>query len=346
MDRQNLNARRKFLKNSALAASSAWFVGAAARPAPAARVPRTDRLPREVWIATISLAGMRATDSADMTRQVLALMKEIVPHEPDVICLPETFAVSNMSASVPELRERAEAGIGAVARPFAEFAQQHNCYVVCPIHTREEDRFYNSAVFIDRQGQYVGAYHKIHPTTGEMDKGISPGPLNPPVFETDFGTVGAQICFDIEWQDGWSKLSEAGAEVVFWPSAFAGGAMVNAKAWQHQYTVVSSTLKNTSKICDVGGNEVAKTSHWNQWVCAPINLEKAFLHTWPYVTRFDEVQAKYGRQVRITTYAEEEWSIIESRSPEIKIADVLQEFEFKTIREHLAEADQQQQQLR
>lgn len=62
-------------------------------------------------------------------------------------------------------------------------------------------------------------------------------------------------------------------------------------------------------------------------VCAPVNLEKAFLHTWPHVRRFGEIQAKYDRKVRIHNFAEEEWSIIESRSPEVKIADHLWEFE-------------------
>ena len=41
-------------------------------------------------------------------------------------------------------------------------------------------------------------------------------------------------------------------------------------------------------------------------VRAPVNLEKAFLHTWPYVHRFDEIQAKYGRKIRIRNFAEEE----------------------------------------
>lgn len=344
----NTRGRRNFLTGSALAAGAAWLVGnttgrrASAASKPPAPVARSERLPREVWIATISLHGIRVKNPDEMTREVLGLMEEIAPQEPDVICLPETFAVSNMSGPIPSLAQRAEEGLGQVAAPYAEFARKHGCYVVCPIHTKREDRYFNSAVFIDRHGKLLGDYHKMHPTTGEIEAGVSPGPLEPPVFETDFGKVGAQICFDIEWLDGWMKLAEAGAEIVFWPSAFAGGTMVNTKAWQNQYCVVSSTLKNTSKICDVTGTEVAKTSHWNRWVCAPVNLEKAFLHTWPYVQRFDEIQAKYGRAIRITNFAEEEWSILESRSPDLKIADVMQEFELKTLREHLSTADTMQ----
>ena len=118
--------------------------------------------------------------------------------------------------------------------------------------------------------------------------------------------------------------------------------MVNTKAWQNKYCVVSSTNKDTAKICDISGEEVARTSRWNHTICAPVNLEKAFLHTWPYVQRFAEIEAKYGRKVRIRTFAEEEWTIIESRSPDLQIAEVLKEFELKTHEEHIDQADAKQ----
>ena len=192
----------------------------------------------------------------------------------------------------------------------------------------------------------LGTYHKIHPTIGEIDSGITPGPLKAPVFKADFGLVGAQICFDIEWHDGWEALGQAGAEIVFWPSAFAGGAMVNTKAWQNRYCVVSSTRKGTTKICDVTGHAVAETGHFANWVCAPLNLEKAMLHTWPYCRRFKDIQAKYGRRIRITTFHEEEWTVIESRCPDVKVRDVLAEYEVKTHREHIQQAHTRQLEVR
>lgn len=336
--------RRQFLKNSMAVAGGAVAIGQANPSSSRAASPASQgRLPREVWIGTLSIEGMRGRDAADMTQQVLEVMRQMAPHRPDVICLPETFlgGVSNSEPLQPATGE-----IGEVLKPLADFAQEHHCHVVCPVHTRDGKRTYNSAVFIDRQGKLTGSYHKIHTTTGEMGDGILPGPTDVPVFDTDIGKLGAQICFDIEWSDGWQRLAEKQAEIVFWPSAFGGGAMVNSKAWQHQYCVVSSTHKGASKICDVSGEELAATSRWNRWVCAAVNLEKAFLHTWPYVQRFDEIHAKYGRDVRIRNFADEEWSILESRSPDIKIADVLKEFELKTMREHLAIADEQQRQLR
>ncbi len=340
--------RRGFLQEAScgagLVACAGMGMASTAQSAPP--TARADRLPREVWVATVSLEGLGADRFPQMIEAMLRRMEEILPCEPDIICLPEVFPFGTLRAGRPPLDDVAEVPIGDISRPFAEFARKHAVYVVCPIYTRQGPRFYNAAVFIDRKGQLLGEYRKMHLTEGEMEKGIVPGPLDPPVFQADFGTIGAQVCFDIKWDDGWARLAENGAEIVFWPSAFAGGAMVNAKAWQNGYCVVSSAWKDTSKICDVAGNPVAWTTRWNRWACAPINLEKAFLHTWPYCRRFQEIQAQYGPKIRITTYGEEEWSILESRSPDVKIADVLREFELKTNRQHIAAAEHAQRQCR
>jgi len=337
--------RRRFLQATSLGVGLGTLTSAGSASGAAQTVqarPRRDRLPREVWVASISQNGMTAGSHEQMTRQMLARMEEVVSYEPDIVCLPEVFPFANLSGGRPPVADVAEEPIGPISEPFAKFAKEHNCYVVCPIYTKQDGRYYNSAVFFDRTGKSIGEYRKLHPTIGEMEKGIAPGPLDPPVFRTDFGVVGAQICFDIEWYDGWQKLRQAGAEIVFWPSAFGGGSVVNTKAWQNKYCVVSSTRKGTTKVCDVSGEEVARTGIWDHWVCAPVNLEKVFLHTWPFCRRFKEIYAKYGRKVRIQTFHEEEWSIIESRSPDVRIADLTKEFDLQSHEEMIQAAEAEQ----
>ena len=331
--------RRHFMGGASIGLGMTMASGPVQAASPGERVAKGRRLPREVWIASISQNGLRAGSVKEMTRQMLGRMAEVVPFEPDIICLPEVFPFANVSAVRPPLPESSEEPIGRYSRPFARFAEKHKCHVVCPIYTVVKGRHYNSAVFIDRNGQYVGQYHKMHPTVGEMENGIMPGGRKPPVFRTDIGVLGAQICFDIEWYDGWRQLREAGAELVFWPSAFGGGAMVNTHAWQNKYCVVSSTRKGTTQICDIDGRTVAGTGQFANWVCAPVNLEKAFLHTWPFCKRFGEIQAKYGRKVSIRTFHEEEWTIIESLSADVRVADILTEFDLKTHEQHIQEAD-------
>jgi hypothetical protein len=142
-------------------------------------------------------------------------------------------------------------------------------------------------------------------------------------------------------------LRQQGAEIIFWPSAFAAGQALHAKAWQNKVVVVSSTNKDTSKICDITGEVVAQTGIWDRnLVCGSVNLEKTFLHSWPFVRRFDEIRAKYGRNVRITNYHEEEWSIIESLSPEIRVKDILAEFELRTYEQLIHDSEKANAQVR
>ena len=342
--KNNLANRRNFFQQTGVGAGLAAAWAGTASPTRAATEPgkpkpKGDRLPREVWIATISQNKLGARDTPTRIKQMLARMEEVAPLEPDIICLPEAFHLASLAGTQPPAPEVVEEPIGEISGPFAEFARKHKCYVVCPIITKHGEHYFNTAVFIDRQGELLGEYHKIYSTHSEMEMSISPGPLEPPVFQTDFGVVAAQICYDINWIESWQKLKQAGAEIVFWPSAFPGGKMVNTRAWENRFCVVSSTRKQTSKICDITGDEVARTDYWNHWVCAPVNLEKAVVNIWPGVREFKNIHAKHGRDVRIETLPEQGWAVLESRSPDVKIAEVLKEFGLKTLDENLASAE-------
>ncbi len=300
-------------------------------------------LPRQVWITTLTQQGISGSTPAEVVASAVRKMEGLSSFRPDIVCLPETFHMAGLVGPRPSVADAAETPPGPLTRPFIDFAQRHNCHVICPIYTLEGGRCFNAAVLIDRQGRIAGQYRKIHPTEGEIEDGLAPGPADPPVFETDFGRIGIQICFDINWSAGWRRLAEQGAELVFWPSAFAGGRLLNAMAWMHRYCVVSSTQKDEVKICDLTGEDLCASGRWQPWgLSAPLNLERALLHTWPYVGRFAEIQAKYGRRLRIHTLHQEELTLIESLSPELRVGEVLREFGLKTHREHISNAQEAQ----
>lgn len=287
------------------------------------------KLPREVWIAGVSQMGLHTRTSGMMVDKVIEVLQEAIPCQPDFVCLPEIFPFTNIDQKTTSA-EKLEISEMVLER-FSQFSKQNSCYTVCPVYTRRDGNIYNSAVVIDRNGIKRGTYEKIHLTEGEIKEGYTCGPQIQPVIETEFGPAGIQICFDIEWDDGWRMLRSQGARIIFWPSAFAGGQAVNAKAWMHKCVVATSTNKNTAKLCDISGEVIAQTGIWNpNLYCAPVNLEKVFLHTWPEVYKFKEILKKYGRRIRITTFHEEEWSVIESLSPDINVTDILKEFEMRT----------------
>lgn len=322
-------SRRDFVRRSLAGAGAAAATGLSATDA-AAQAEGTS--PREVWVAALSQSALEAEDPREMARLVLEQMEAVASFRPDLVCLPETVLFTRVH------RNPAPAEAAALSpeleRAFADFARRHGCYLVLPTYTREGGQVYNASVVYDRRGGRMGEYRKIRPAEDEMAAGVSPGPPDPPVFRTDFGVLGAQICFDIEWSDGWRALRDKGAELVVWSSAFAGGAKVNAAAWQHRVAIAASTRKDTTKICDLSGEELARTGRWSpHWAVAPVNLEKVVLPSWPYFESFDAIRAKYGRKVRLTTFHEEELSILESRSPDVRVAALLQEYGLKSWEE-------------
>jgi hypothetical protein len=53
----------------------------------------------------------------------------------------------------------------------------------------------------------------------------------------------------------------------------------------------------------------------------------------------EEIREKYGRKVKITTYHEEERSVIESLSPDIPVSDILKEFILKTYNQYVRDSE-------
>ena len=337
-------SRRNFIGKAAITAGFTAFGAGSLFGKPNHHQVSQTKLPREVWIATVSQQGMSAESPEKMVQAIFEVLKKSIAFRPDVICLPEIFTHNYLTAKMVLQKEAALSA--ELLNEFMVFARANHCYLICPILTHENGKIYNAAVVIDRQGNRMGEYRKMYLPDDEVSFGITPGPMQPPVFKADFGIFGIQICYDINWRQGWESLRQQGAEIVFWPSAFAGGQMINTVAWQNKYIVVSST-RERSKICDITGEEVAQTGVWDRnLICAPVNLEKVFLHAWPYALRFDEIKAKYGRKIRIINYHEEQWSIIESLSPDVRVKDIVAEFELRTFEQHMSDSEKANEKIR
>jgi predicted amidohydrolase len=311
-------------------------------------------LPREVWVACVSLKNLWPADTIEQRiKDILGRMENVYAFEPDVIVIPETYNISwvREEKRLEELAED-ESTPGPATSVMSEVARNHNCYVVCPVITIKEGHFYNSSILLDRNGKISGVYHKIHPVDTEIipekyykGGGVTPGALKPPVFNTDFGRVGMQICMDGYWHENWKSLHNDGAEIVLFPSQGPFGDLLNHRAWVNHYYIASATGED-ARIIDISGDTIAADGEFARWVCAPVNFEKVLIHIWPQVRRFDEIQKKYGRKIRIKIYHPENWATLESLDPEVKVLDVLKEYDLPTYDGQLKEATEIQDKYR
>ncbi len=106
------------------------------------------------------------------------------------------------------------------------------------IKTHDADgRFANRSFMIDPQGQIVARYDKIHmfdvqvsdAETFRESKNYRPGD-RAVLAQTDFGSVGMTICYDLRFPHLYAALAQAGARILTVPAAFSP--VTGAAHWQ------------------------------------------------------------------------------------------------------------------
>ncbi len=287
-------------------------------------------------IITTCQNGRRHSTPEGNREAMLALFDQALTQKPDLVCFPETFVGSGIYGEA--LPKTAEPIPGPTTDAFAQRAKAHRCYVICPIRTVREGRQWNSAVVIDRSGDILGIYDKIHPVTTSPDytdfeTGIFPGG-EPCVFDLDFGRIGIQICFDAGFPETWAALAAQGVRAVFWPSAFHGGFTLQAYANLHHVYVISSVHTQHSRIIDPCGRVVAETDSMVNYAARDINLDFIVAHYDFNYSIPDRLMAAYPDRVRVTSYVEDAHFIVEPLDPALTMAQLQAEFGFEPSRQY------------
>jgi predicted amidohydrolase len=287
-------------------------------------------------IATIC-QGQRFFRTVEENREhVLRLLDLALRQSPDLVCLPEAFT----TVSVPSdgTGERAEPVPGPTVDAVAERARRHRCYVICSILTRREGRCWNSAVVIDRSGEVVDIYDKLHPVTTSPDytvfeRGMTPGTAAP-VFDLDFGRVGIQICFDVGFPESWAELARQGARLVFWPSAYNGGRPLEVYAALHRCYVVTSVRTDRSRIIDPCGTVLDQTDRQVNVIVRDINLDFAVCHYDFNYSIPDRIQAAYPGRVAIRSHPDDGLFLVEPTDPALTVENLQAEFGFEAAEQY------------
>ncbi|MGO8720513.1 MAG: carbon-nitrogen hydrolase family protein [Acidobacteriaceae bacterium] len=181
----------------------------------------------------------------------------------DLAVLPE-MAVTGEGESVGDVVEWSFPLEGPVQEAFARKARQHHCYIVVPLFLLEDKATKlcsNAAVLVGREGEVAGIYRKVHlvvdERTDSMEHGCTPG-KEEPIFACDFGKLGIQICYDIDFNYGWRELAHKGAEIVAWPTQSPQRTRPVARAIEGHYYIVSSTWRTDACVFEPTGKIVSQ----------------------------------------------------------------------------------------
>src|SRR6266540_4232061 len=189
----------------------------------------SSRPPRKVIVGTAmqSFWGQypgldkRLDQLAGIVDQMAAQAKQRYGRGLDLAVLPETAITGEAEGDAVARSVPLE---GQVQEVFTRKAREHGCYIVVPTYlldSKEKKLCSNAAILVGRKGEVLGTYRKVHLVVsldhGRMEGGATPGDALP-VFDCDFGKLGIQICYDMEFDDGWTKLARQGAELIVWPT--------------------------------------------------------------------------------------------------------------------------------
>ena len=148
----------------------------------------------------------------------------------DVICLPEDVCGLAGMLTYGQDEALVHAAVHKVADEsialLADAARSARVAVVGAACLPMEERLFNTAFLIGRDGNMNGTYRKTHLPPGEEHRMVEGQEM--PVFDTDFGRVGMIICWDIMFPETTRVLALKGAQVVFCPTLgldFGGEAM-------------------------------------------------------------------------------------------------------------------------
>jgi predicted amidohydrolase len=287
-------------------------------------------------IATVCQAQRYFPSPAENRAHGMSLLDLALKQHPDLVCLPEAF--SSVSVPCQHIRQVAESLPGPTTDSAAERARRGNCYVICPVVTEREGAFWNSAVLLGRDGSIQGVYDKLHPVTSSSDYtlfeyGTTPGKAAP-VFDLDFGRVGIQICFDIQFPESWIALASQGARLVFWPSAYNGGFPLQAYAWRHHFYVVSSVQTEKARIIDPLGTIVREADFQMNLIWEDINLDFAVCHYDFNYSVPDRLLELYPGRVKVSTNWDAGHFLIQPTDDLLTIEHLKQEIGFISVEEY------------
>ncbi|GAB6185085.1 carbon-nitrogen hydrolase family protein [Thermopirellula anaerolimosa] len=205
----------------------------------------------------------------------------------DAVCLGEGITVVGTNESIADVAE-------PIPGPSTEYlgrcAAKNRLWVVAGLYERDGSTLYNTAVLIDRQGNPAGKYRKVHLPREEWRQGITPGD-DYPVFQTDFGRVAIQICYDWFFPEVASMWRIRGAEVVFaptWGTTFPdqegrveGENVFRVRARDGGFFLVASVYDGSSLVIDPLGRVLARNDGKEGVFWAEVNLEDR--HSLPWV---------------------------------------------------------------
>ncbi len=255
-------------------------------------------------------------------------------------------------AILPEVAITGEAGDDALAHSvafegevkdvFTRKARERSCYIVVPTYlldSKQKKSCSNAAILVGRKGEVVGTYRKVHLVVslerGTMESGATPGQALP-VFECDFGKLGIQICYDMDFAEGWAELGRRGAELIAWPTQSPQTSQPASRARENRCYIVSSTWRHNASIFEPTGKITAQIKPPQSILVHELDLSYALLPWSSKLQNGEAFRKAYGDKVGFHYYEDEDRGIFWSNDPMTTVGQMVRSLDVVELEDELA----------
>ncbi|MBM7643038.1 carbon-nitrogen family hydrolase [Streptococcus loxodontisalivarius] len=154
-------------------------------------------------------------------RTVLRFLEEAVLEKPDVIVLPEMW---NTGYDLEHLADLADENGRDSLDFLSSFAKKHAVNLLAgSIANKKSDGYYNTSFAIDREGNLLSSYDKVHLFGLMSEADYLQAGQSESHFSFDGRACSAAICYDIRFPEWIRTLMSRGSQLLFvvaqWPEA-------------------------------------------------------------------------------------------------------------------------------
>jgi len=198
----------------------------------------TDDAPAPFQLAVVQL-DIRLADKAYNLDRIERFTRQAAKAGAELIVFPECMLTGYCFESLEEARGLGEAADGPSAIRCITLCRELGVHVVYGYLESCGDQLFNAVALIGPRG-LIGSFRKVHLPHLGVDHLVTHGDRQFPVFETELGRIGINICYDGAFPEAARIMALNRADLILLPTNWPEGALTFA-----QYGINTRALENT-----------------------------------------------------------------------------------------------------
>ena len=298
----------------------------------------------EKTIATIALRDGGFADLQAVLREAANWVEAAAAEGANLAVLPETINLLHRYTDAAPLEEFALDDWRTETAMLCEAAAKHGISLVLPLLVHDGDALANRFYVLSRDGSELGFYQKRAPASSERLAGVRLAATAPICWEGLM--VGGAICIDVYFPHHvFEQQMEMGADLFVIPSMTPAGTSLDYCAVTYgvpfvlAYSPWSRILDRDGKELAAGGfrSETLRAGFGMPLQQATINFDAVSLFADFNQEKLQDVQRHYGDKVRIRFDQPNCLFVLESRSADLSVDEILRQFGLVSRRDYFAQ---------